>query len=177
MIITPINSSFKLEYSGKITLSKTQNSGIMDNIYADVVKKFIEVVKKFRAEGKINIAEEHVSYDEFESDPIRVFIWHSRDDFSLRLRFDIVDEDDIKYIRVEVCSGVYDHYEHIMRKRKFITRLRYELDDVMEDTLMNVVVVTIDAICMDRYQEYLQNPKNPKSEFAGEDTDLNPWMF
>ena len=149
----------------------------MSNIYADVARKFVEIVKKYKSENKIEISEENITYDEFESDPIRIFISHAQDDFALRLRFDIVDEDDIKYIRVEVCSGAYDHYEHIMRKRKFITRLRYELDDVMEDTLMNVLVLTIDAICMDRWQEYLKNPKRPKAELAGDDTDMNPWMF
>ena len=149
----------------------------MNNIYADVAKKFVEIVKKYKSDNKIEIAEDNITYDEFEADPIRIFISHSQDDFALRLRFDIVDEDDIKYLRVEVSSGNYDHYENIMRKRKFITRLRYELDDVMEDTLMNVLVVTIDAICMDRYQEYLKNPKHPKAELAGEDSDINPWMF
>jgi hypothetical protein len=149
----------------------------MSNIYADVARKFVEVVKKYRSEQKIDISEDNINYDEFESDPIRIFISHAQDDFALRLRFDIVNEDDIKYIRVEVSSGAYDHYEHIMRKRKFITRLRYELDDVMEDSLMNVLVVTINAICMDRYQEYLKNPKHTRTELAGDDTDINPWMF
>ena len=149
----------------------------MANIYADVVKKFVGVVKRLRSEKKIEISREHVTFDEFESDPIRVFISHPQDDFSLRLRFDIVDENDIKYIRVEVSSGDYDTYENIMHNRKFITRLRYEYDDVMEDTLMDVVVVTINAICMNRYHEYLKNPKPTKTEFAGDDTDINPWMF
>jgi hypothetical protein len=149
----------------------------MSNIYADVAKKFVEILKKYKSENKIELSEDNITYDEFESDPIRIFISHTKDDFALRLRFDIVDEDDIKYLRVEVCSGHYDHYEHIMRKRKFITRLRYELDDVMEDTLMNVLVVTINAICMDRYYEYLKNPKRTKAELAGDDTDMNPWMF
>lgn len=149
----------------------------MSNIYADVAKKFVEVLKQYKAEKKIELSEDNITYDEFESDPIRIFISHVQDDFALRLRFDIVDEDDIKYLRVEVCSGQFDHYEHIMRKRKFITRLRYELDDVMEDTLMNVLVVTVDAICMDRWQEYLKNPKGNKAELAGDDSDINPWMF
>jgi hypothetical protein len=148
----------------------------MSNFYTDVVKKFIGITKRFRAENKVQIAPDHITYDEFESDPIRVFISHPQDDFSLRLRFEIVDENDIKYLRVEVSSGVYDPYEHIMHNRKFITRLRYEYDDVMEDTLMDVLVVTIDGICMNRYLEYLKTPKPTKAQLAGDDTDINPWM-
>ena len=148
----------------------------MSNLYADVVKKFIGVTKKFRAENKIQIGADHISYDEFEKDPIRVFISHPQDDFALRLRFDIVDENDIKYIRVEVSSGSYDQYENIMHNRKFITRLRYEYDDVMESTLMDVLVVTIDGVCMNRYHEYLKAPKPKKATLAGDHTDMNPWV-
>ena len=64
-----------------------------------------------------------------------------------------------------------------MHNRKFITRLRYEYDDVMEDTLMDVLVVTINAICMNRYHEYLKTPKPSKAKLAGDDRDINPWMF
>ena len=148
----------------------------MSNIYTDVVKKFVGVTKRLRAEKRIEISHEHISYDEFESDPIRVFISHPQDDFSLRLRFDIVDENDIKYLRVEVSSGDFDPYENIMHNRKFITRLRYEYDDVMEDTLMDVLVVTINGICLNRYFEFLKTPKPSKAELAGDDTDINPWM-
>jgi len=148
----------------------------MSNIYADVVKKFVGITKRFRAENKIQIAPEHITYDEFEKDPIRVFINHPQDDFALRLRFEIVEENDIRYLRVEVSSGSYDPYEHIMNNRKFITRLRYEYDDVMESTLMDVLVVTIDGVCMNRYQEYLKAPKPKKATLAGDHTDMNPWV-
>ena len=150
----------------------------MDNVYADVVKKFMEVVKKLRAENRIHISEDHITYDEFEKDPIRVFIHHAKDDFSLRLRFDIVDEDDVNFVRVEVSSGEYNHFDHMIHKRKFITRFRFEMDDLMKDTLMDVLVISVSAICMDRWTEYLSDPKKKnKTQLAGEDGDVNPWMY
>jgi len=139
----------------------------MNNIYSEVVKKFVGVTKRLRAENKIEIAPTHITFDEFESDPVRVFISHAQDDFSLRLRFEIVEENDIRYLRVEVSSGNYDRYENMVHNRKFITRLRYEFDDVMEDTLMDVFVVTINAICMNRYHEYLKSPQPSKAKLAG----------
>ena len=150
----------------------------MNNIYADVVKKFVEVVEKLSNEKRVEINTTHISYDEYEKDPIRVFIHHAKDDFSLRLRFDIVDEDDINYVRVEVSSGEYDQYEHIMHKRKFLTRFRFELDDLLKDTLMDVLVISVSAICIDRWTDYLRNPDNKHlKHFAGVDGDVNPWMY
>lgn len=149
----------------------------MDNLYSAVAKKFVEVTKRLRDNGKIEISTDHITYDEFEQDPIRIFIHHSKDDFSLRLRFDIVDEDDIKYLRVEVSSGEYNPYENLMHKRKFITRFRYELDDVLKDSLMDVLVVTVNAICIDRWKEFLGVPKKKASQLAGEADDINPWMY
>jgi len=150
----------------------------MDNTYADVVKKFMEVVKKLRTENRIDISEKNITYDEFEKDPIRVFIHHAKDDFSLRLRFDIVDEDDVNYVRVEVSSGEYNHHDHMIHKRKFITRFRFEMDDLMKDTLMDVLVISVSAICMDRWAEYVSDPeKKNRAQLAGEDGDVNPWMY
>ena len=149
----------------------------MSNIYTEVARKFVDAIKRLKEANKIDISEKHISYDEFEEDPIRMFISHAYDDFSLRLKFDVVNEDDVKYLRVEVCSGKYDGYDNIMHNRKFITRLRYELDDVMEDTLMDVLVVTINAICMNRYQEFAINPGPSKAEFSGGESDINPWML